>query len=359
MHFLCQKKTMKRTLFFITCLTMTLVSACRLEKETVSNESLASAEGRLCELHVRAEIGRGSHSPNNADDKESKTTLEDCHDTAIRSLQILIFRKDGQLDAYQQADGQNISIKCTTGERSIYAFANCTSLSHIRHQEELHAQAILLKDSSPSALPMWCKSQVVIYGNSDIQLELERLVCKITLKKICTRFPKSLQDGQMRIKRIFLANAVCAYNIKDEILEWANQIVYKSEGGAMLHDDFDEQNGNALTEITLSSQDDQELNLTYYCFPNPTMNDSHQEAWCERYTRLIIEADWEMGTQQTRVFYPIPLAHLQGNHSYIIDQYNITRIGLEHAWDNPEILHPDIEISIAPWAEEHKITESL
>ena len=100
---------MKRTLFFITCLTMTLVSACRLEKETVSNESLATAEGRLCELHVRAESGRGSHSPNNADDKESKATLGNCHDTAIRSLQILIFRKDGQLDAYQQADGQDIS----------------------------------------------------------------------------------------------------------------------------------------------------------------------------------------------------------------------------------------------------------
>lgn len=283
----------------------------------------------------------------------SKAALPDSDDQAIRDLQVLIFRKDGALDAYEQATGDELQIQCTPGESQIYVFANTTSLARVKNKGELEQFSLVLTDSSPQSLPMWGVKNMYVGANCQIDISLERLVCKIVLKKIVCDLPSAYQNAKLRFDKAYLTNAPEQYTIQGEIVSWANRLQYQSEGGLLLADELNPDNH------TLASQDSRIFDRVYYCFPNPTAQDSHSESWSERFTRLVLEGHLIDNGKEIKCYYPIPIGPLKANHCYIVEQYKLTRIGLEHTWDNPQLLQPDLDIRVLDWYETHRITENL
>lgn len=243
----------------------------------------------------------------------------------VKTLQVLVFREDNTLDAYATASNtKTLSISCTTGERTVYAFANAPSLSAIQNLEALKATVSSLSDNDKGALIMFGSKGTTVPTTADVSIEVVRIVSRFFLKTLKTDFAsKAYQNMTFTVKKVYLINVAANTSYAAaQPTEWINKMKNENSTSALVCDEVNKTiaNGGTLGD-----------NHYLYAYPNPTTPDNFADTWSPRMTRFVIETT--LGS--TTYYYPITIAETLSNKSYEI---NLT---IKH----PGSLDPDEPIS--------------
>ena len=257
------------------------------------------------------------------------TSISSDDEVAVSSLQVLVFRPDGALDAYGTVDNDTeITLSCTAGSRTAYAVVNAPSLASVSSEAGLLSTATLLSENSASAFQMIGSRTVTLPQAQTVTIDVERIVSRISIKSVTRSFTSaSLAAKTFTIDEVFLVNVAGdnVFSLDGAPSTWFNQRAYSSEQAAFTHDAPAQSMENGATYSTVHS---------FYAYPNPTVDDSSETTWSARHTRLVLKTT--LGTDT--YYYPITLPSLEPNKSYEIENLTITRPGSDS---------PDVPVSFA------------
>ena len=302
-------------------------------------ETGSTPSGPLSQLTVRVNTAH------------TKTAIA-VEEEAISNLQVLVFGTDGNLEAYGYNDDSEVSLACTTGPKIIFAFVNTPSLESVRDTVQLYNTPFSMSDISEGTLPMKGRLATTISGNDNLNIVVERMLCKIIVRNISVTALSGYSDARIEIDTIHLANVVNTMNMNGNIRDWANPLRFSEGCSPLLYDLYQ--------PVPLTIVGTQAVDKAYYAMPNPTESDSFSDEWSPRYTRLVLHAQFYDGENLIRSgYYPIPIAGLKANNCYIIESYSITRPGLDQPYEDGSKLTEGITIRVADWEENDPIVESL
>ena len=291
------------------------------------------------------------------DTPAAKVAAADVDESRIASLQVLVFRENGFLENYGSASGSSLSIDCTSGPKTFWAFANTASLSGIRNLDELNAFTFSLNTVSPDALPMRGCRQALISTHSELNIEVSRMVCKIELKDVVTRMAAAWSDARLNFSKMYLTNAVSGITLDGSIQRWANKMLFTNDCPSLTLE-----TSPSPFAWQMGATDSLRFSRVFFALANPTEEDNLSTNWSPRFTRLVLEGSISQDGGDTLledVYYPIPIANLQANHRYIINRYTIIRPGLDSPGADARLLETDFSVTVKDWDETHTIYESL
>lgn len=243
----------------------------------------------------------------------------------ISSVQAFVFDQDGVLEAYQASQSTNLQIRCTTGPKSLFVFANAPSLADVYDQASLGRKLSLLSDNYPNSF-------VMVSGRKDIDLRaadgnnlsvvVERIAARVEIAKITNAMSAVQHQGKVfKVLAAYLTNVAAniSYDLTSSPTDYYNKMGYQSSGvDALVYDNF---SGG----FQLNYGENVNTPHYLYAYPNPSTDvTSGGGTWSPRATKLVIKASLD----NVVYYYPIVLAApLAGNHSYRIDELKITRPG--------------------------------
>ena len=345
--------------------TLSLLAACFLglcgcprmplapsEAEVAANNPSASV-ANLCHIRVYAgtPLSKATAAP------LSKVAAASVNETRIASLQVLVFRSDGLLENYASSTGSSLTLDCTVGQKTFWAFANIASLQNIKTLDELNAFAFSLNTATADALPMQGCVYATITNHGSLDIVVSRMVCKIVLNDVITRLGASWAGGSLQLSRIYLTNAVSGVLLDGSIQSWANKISYGGECPSLTLD-----TPPSAGAWDFAATDSLRLSRVFFALPNPTAEDNLSGSWSPRFTRLVLEGSLKNPDNSTALetaYYPIPIGNLLANHCYIIQKYTISRPGLDAPNADASLLETGFTITVKPWDETHVIQERL
>lgn len=270
-------------------------------------------------------------------------------DDGIVTLDVLVFRENGQREAYARAGGNTVQVSLPTGmPLRWYLVANATaSLGSMLTESDLLSSRALLDGQTPSSLTMCGKGNGTIGSNkSTVGVELARMVSRITLESISPVFLKdSYQASAVKLAGIHVINAAgaCPYTlIPDAGGVWHNRLGREPGLSRSLSDLL----GNGM-DLTLDGSTLQGP-WTFYACPNPTDNgiDSRTApSWSERNTRLVVE----ISIDGVPNYYPMTLPAMECNTEYLIREAILKGPGSASP-DIPVERHDmAFTVSVRPW----------
>lgn len=277
----------------------------------------------------------------NAGEKTEMTVNVDCgqftkagivaeNEKKVNNVQIFVFRKDGELDAYASSEtSSGIKISCTTGEKDIVAIVNAPDLKSYSTKSDLLAAKSLLADNSLENFVMTGeKLDQPISAEDVVTIEVKRLVARVAVNKITPNFTSpAYRDMEFKVVRIYAVNVVgdICYSGSSEPTLWHNQMKYTAgETDALIYDDIED---TAMTPANPYSG-----SRAFYVYPNRTETDSQSNTFGPRYTRLVIETTLGGKTY----YYPVSIKGIERNKTYNITDLTITR---------PGSLSPDVPVT--------------
>ena len=323
---------MKKVLYFLAASAAALCTiACN--KDLTSSAPVQGkeqiAEGERCELTVGI-----AGSPLT---KATGSTAED--EVAVKMLQIYVFRGD-VLDAYAKVKGSKVAtVNCTAGDREIYALVNDVERSSIDTKAQLLAAVSDFNNTQIGGFAMIGSVQKTLPQNDTITIDVTRLASRVKIKKITRNFTSpSLAAGNLKIECMGLQNVATDINLglTSSPTTWTN----KKNLGSIDNDYLFER-----ADQTMANGDTYETAHTFFCYPNPTTDDSSSSTWCPRHTRLVVMTSFGDDVY----YYPITLPVLEPNKSYEIENLTLTRLGSEDP-DVPVTFQDcTFDLNIKPW----------
>lgn len=281
-----------------------MIMSCTKSNVPVPEEGLT---GEKVELHVGLE-GMA---------RNTKTTST-AGETKINSLQVFLFRQDGDLDAYGKAESGSVKVSTTTGMKDIYALVNAPDLSTVSKKAELLASVSELSANSLTNFEMVGNVSKEISASVSVTVPVKRIVARVGIDKITNRFSSpAYQDAEFIVKRIYIVNVAgdINYGLTTSPAKWYNPKEYKAELPALTADE--------QVNKSIAYNEGMSGPHYYYCYPNPTSKDSNGGDWTPRHTRLVVEATLEGKTY----YYPIDIQGIERNKTYTVTNLTITRPG--------------------------------
>lgn len=247
------------------------------------------------------------------------TRITDTGDeAAVDHAQVFVFREDGKIDAWTISDSRDMIIDCTAGLREVVAIVNAPRISNIFDMEDLEKEITVLQDNRPGSLVMFGRKSVELKALSSVFVPVERLVARVSIESIVPDFSlEQYRNADFRITGIYLTNVVgdISFIGTSEPSIWYNK----------MHDD--------VLGIDLIKTGDMSVQLAngtayqtvhhFYCYPNPTVEDSFSVDWCQRHTRLVVETELAGRT----CYYTMTMPAIESNHIYTVKELRITRPG--------------------------------
>lgn len=338
---------MKKTLFWLATAAI-LVSCNKVDNPQPNVEEFPSQEVTisLCDNMTKA--------------------LSDVHDKTINktkgAIKILAFDASGRLSGYGEnnANATDITMSIKQGQTDIFAIVNSTEvLADVKTKAQLLAKKSLLRNNNTTYLVMTGHVTENISSTSQtINIPVDRFASKIKIDKITMNFSSPAhQQLSCHLNGIYLTNVAgdCNFDCTSVPTIWFNKLKDETataqEGSdlrylkPLISDTFK----NKPTPDAGSVLKHGESHATphyFYCYPNNTQKDSHDDVWSARYTRLVVEIDID----NTIYYYPINLPNLERNKLYEITNLTITGLGS----DSPELPlekgNYTVSISINDWA---------
>ena len=269
-----------------------------------------------------------SHSEQNAEMIQltvnvpvSTKSVMESDESAITNLQIMVFDANGVLEGYRNTTSTSVTITCTSGQKTIAAFANAPDFGNVTKLADMYKMKSQLVSQSPTFLCMEGYVTKNLEASSTVNIALRRMVAKISIKSVMNLFElKQHQDMEFKITSIYLVNVPgeCMFMADPDVYVpelWFNK---KSNEKAYPHI-YDEISGGEKIEYAMEYSQEH----YFYCYPNVVEDDIHGgEGWSPRKTRLVVEATLGGSTY----YYPITLDRVEQNtyYSYKLD---ITRPG--------------------------------
>lgn len=309
---------MNRTISLATIMAMAVMTAASCDQSAGQDETMP---GQPAELTISIRSGL-----------PSKAASSSVDETAISGTQILIFRENGNLDAYASStSATDIKISCTSGTRTIYAAANAPDLSDILSLDDFKSRRTALEDNSTDSFVMVSEANTVnAPQSSGVVIEVHRLVARVSISKVSVKFASSAyQNEELKVTRLYLVNAAgdAAYGGTSSPQVWFNKMKYSaSDADGLIYEDIADDAVTEASPYTATSY--------FYTYPNDTETDVSGESsgFSARYTRLVIETT----LSGTTYYYPVSIPGIESNHTYEIKNLTITR---------PGSLDPDIPVS--------------
>ncbi len=283
----------------------------------------------------------------------TKTTQDE---SQINTLQVFIFGGDGMLESSETAEGKSaLTVDVFPGIKTIHALVNAPEINDVTDYSDFCSNISYLYENNPENFVMEGWGTDEIGGrNKKITLEVIRMAAKVSLVSVYNDLSENYRDMDLVLKNAYLINVAGDRQYSGEgyeipaPTEWYNRRAYSSDDG--------------LEQFTYASYNSEYLDYTwessythtFYCYPNPTAEDSSDEEWCPRFTRLVIEA--ELGG--TTYYYPISIPDIEQNCEYVVS-LTITRPGS----DDPDVPFSsdaaEVQIEVADWYDGGQITEVI
>lgn len=268
-------------------------------------------------------------------------TVDVAEEDKLNSAQVYVFSESGILESYKNSDTGNVDLVCTRGEKTVVAMVNAPSASDISTLSGLRMRATSLSDNKAGSFVMYGeKSLSVDAASLSVTMEVRRYAAKVVIQKITNKMSLAqYQSSPIEVTGIYLINVASSVAIAGASApaSWANR--QKNEATSNCH--YYEKPSSLKIRYNSS-----ETNPHYfYCYFNPTVEDSDAEEWSLRHTRLVVETLISGRTY----YYPITLPPIVANTVYTIGELTITRLGPT----TPDVIgvigDVSYTISVAPW----------
>ena len=333
---------------------ITIASLCSCQKDANSNH-YGLDEGNEAQVYVSLDFGDKSQT------KSSNYVTAETYETQVNDVQVILFDEAGNLNAYVDADTETsgITIKTTTGSKTIWAVVNGPNLSRVTTLDELRNTSIDLGDNSKSAdkgfVMAGSTSFVLGKDNSSVSISVSRFVARITLQTITCELPSAY--GMITIKNVMLTNVVGNQNLAGDaaITTWYNKmgreqnnlnqsiidgVLYQPAWSDLTFASLNESLGTGWVYFPFTPP-------TFYTYPNNTTYDV--EGWdstfTDRKTRLVVTA--VIGSET--YYYPIVLDSPARNTANTID-LTITGLGSKDPDEPVQKEALNVSVAIEEWA---------
>lgn len=262
-------------------------------------------------------------------------------ENAVNDLQVLVFRKDGALDAYSSADIGILTVECTAGERIFVAAVNAPDLSHISSLSQFTEARSDLSDNAVADLVMaGSVSATVDEAEVSVTVEVSRLVARVAVLKITNAMSAPAYSSiPIVLRGMYLSNVAgdCPYLHADAPTLWYNKVGIRSGCPELLYSgsvSYSLEQGASHTEPNY-----------FYCYQNSTEYDSQSGIWSPRYTRLVLETQID----GKFYYYPVSLPGIERNHTYDIEEIRLTRLGSDAPDKLVDTGAVEVRIRIVDW----------
>lgn len=263
---------------------------------------------------------------------------------AVNSLQVFVFNSAGtSLEAYSSGTSSSLSVSVSTGTKKIAAVVNAGTVTGITNLAQLRAVTSGLEDNSVGSFLMYGETEPVsVLSDASVTVSVARLVARVGIASVTNSMTlEQYRNAPIRIVKIYLVNAVGNSNFSStaEIGTWYNP---QSENGGvpgLLCEN--------LSSASVAYGASHEVGHYFYCYPNPTEEDSTAQTWCPRKTRLVVETEIAGNTW----YYPVTVPGIKPNYSYLISNLTITRLGSDNP-DEPIVTgSATFTVEVVPWTD--------
>lgn len=283
----------------LVCMSSACLASCK--KDFISYEP-QTPQGKACTLTVDASLGAQTKVTGTSD-------AINAAEKTVSTLQVLVFRKDGLLDAYAKSTSASLSMTCTEGERTVYAIVNGADMSSVSTKAALDGKVLDLSENAPNKLVMMGSRTVTLPSESAVTVDVVRFVSRIVINKISRNFESAALGAQdFQIKRIYVSNAAGTvdYAKSKTPSKWYNAGDTKTDLEALLSD--------SLMSVSVANTKSYSTPHYFYTLPNSSAS-----------TKLVIEAVLGGKTY----YYPVTLPALESNKSYEIAGLTVKRPGAD------------------------------
>lgn len=289
------------------------------------------------------------------------TTKADSGESDVSDCQILVYSLDtGLLEAFARSGniGTAVKIQCTVGQKEVVVLGNAPDMSSMAKLSDLKSARSSLAHNSIGSLVMEGSKIVTLTASSSETINIKRIVSKIRLKSVVTRFEQSgFNDLDFKLKSAYLINVPAdkAYlstpSLSLGVLPgaWYCKDEFSGDVGGcepFLYHDLD---GKSLTPAI-----EYQMGKIFYCCPNPYSAESYSDPWEPRPTRLVVEA--YIGTQLC--CYPITLPELKQNAVYDVSLV-VTRPGKDDPSSDMEKYAEMFNVTVLDWDTGGSLNEVL
>lgn len=299
---------------------------------------------------------------------ETRAEKASVKDFQINSLQLFVFDSNNLLetDVYKgdlsAEKSTELTVNTKTGAKTVYALINNSRLSLPQGVTTLSQYEAMLTDlgeNTAENLVMSGKNtvDVVDYNNmgtpgstQEVDIFVKRLAAEILLEGVTVDFSSnSLSGADFSIEKIYLKNVVGKSPIGMQAItptadlksvypvaltdfsegNWYNKMKEESGAPACISDTF-----SLPCDV---AGDKETVDRALFTFPNSTEQDSHNEEWDARHTRLVIKAHVTKSSISIDkdTYYVLDLPVLKANTIYKIQNINITMLGKDD--DNSDV----------------------
>ena len=334
---------MKKLLCF-SALAVLVISAC----------NLADITGNDVILDDDAEMGVVTFSLSGNDDPLVTKSSSQAAESAVRSLQVLVFNSGGNLVSYASSTSNAVSasVPLNINGHKVFAVTNVSEdLSSCSSPSALTSRISYLKDNSLEALQMiGSVDNQTFTSGSTVPVEVRRFASKVEIDEIVSAFTAAAHKSQeFKIKGIYLinVNGSSPYTQVSTPGVWYNQLQYVSgDCNSLISDIFQ---APVTVQTSSGAVTSYKTKHYFYCYSNPASVDTHGGTFSPRRTRLVIET--VLGS--TTYYYPIDIVGngntLDPNTSYTVTKLTITGPGVEHPDDPLNTGSVSFNVTVKNW----------
>lgn len=274
-------------------------------------------------------------------------------EAAVRSLDILVFRTDGSLDASARSvDSYEVTASVTSGKQLLYyvvanapddAFLSVVNLSGFL------GGRVRLADNL-SGFVMFGSGSFTASGNgAPLVVRVDRYACKVSVESVNVKWADSFTTlPSISVGRVALINVVGSTpysGVPDAGDLWYNRMGVDGGTDASVSSMI-----VASRSVPVTASGDLSLGVSLFAMPNPTDNSAsstNAPAWSARNTRVALE----LIVDGVSNWYPVTLPAMQCNHHYIVKKLNVMGPGAASPDEDVIRSEVDFTIEVEDWTE--------
>ena len=250
---------------------------------------------------------------------------------SVRTLQVFVFDSTGTcVTSRYVTNAGNLHLTVDAGDGyTFYAVANLeditASVSTVAELLDRTTDVLGTEDGS-SRFPMQgcLKDQTVNPNSKSFNIEVERRAAKVVLRNITNSLPA--EYGDIIVEGIYLSNVVTASGMFSDALPqeagWTNRMGVYDELSSFewLSDKFS-------VAVAVGRGGVYDIAHTFYAAANAVEEDTREDEWCPRFTRLVVRTSIQGVTRYYPITFGAELPSLKANEYIDITNLNIKSLG--------------------------------
>ena len=292
----------------------------------------ACSKGVTSSSDVKDEVVELNFSVPVAATKVSGSVVEN----EVESLQVFVFGADGQVQSSGIANGNSLTLTCTTGEKRVAAVVNSPELEGIDNLTELNASMSDFEDNSVGSFVMTGVDDLTLQSSGPVEIVVSRLVSKVTLSSV-TRDFKLSQHQNMDFELL----SVSMTNVPEEVGYFQAQQSDKLITGGigdLLYDDLG---------VSVAQGETAEVGNFLYCYPN-MLEDTDKPAY------LVVETRLGDGVY----YYSVEIPEMESNKCYNVS-LTVTMPGTLTPDVPVEKTDAQFSVVVSDWAGNIDVNETI